>query len=312
MGNVLTAVIQMWPPQPRWGVDDIPDLTGQVMVVTGGASGVGKETMKALLIHGAKVYIATRSEVKAKAAIEQLQAETGKEALSLHLDLADLPSVRKAAEEFLSKEPELHVLFNNAGVMSSPMDKITAQGYDLQFGTNVIGPYLFTNLLLPALFAATASGKHGKARVVTVSSSANYLINGIDYDTIRDGKRRRSHADPDMLYCQSKFANVLVVRELARRYGDKIVSTSLNPGNLESDLHRYLKGFRKFVIGRILYPTPMGALTQLWAGTAPETADYNGRFLIPWARLGKANSATDDPETAQKLWDWLEGEVKGI
>ncbi|KAA1473087.1 NAD-P-binding protein [Dentipellis sp. KUC8613] len=312
MGNILATLVQMYPPKAKWGVDDIPDLTGQVTIVTGGAVGIGKETVKALLVHGAKVYIATRSEEKSKAAIEQLKAETGKEALFLKLDLADLPSVKKAAEEFLSKESELHVLFNNAGLMGSPMDQLTAQGYDLQFGTNVIGHYLFTKLLLPALFAATASGTHGKARVVTVSSSASYLVNGIDYDTLRDGPHRRSKSDPEKLYYQSKFANVVVAREFARRYGDKIVSTSTNPGNIQSELQRYLTGFRKLLIDRILYPTPMGAITQLWAGTAPETADYNGKFLIPWARLGKANSATEDPKTAEKLWNWLEEQVKGV
>ncbi|TFY80286.1 hypothetical protein EWM64_g3722 [Hericium alpestre] len=297
MGNALSGLEQMYPPKAKWGVDQIPDLTGQVMIVTGGATGVGKETVKALLTHNAKVYIATRNEQKANAAIEQLKESTGKEAIFLHLDLADLASVKKAAQEFLS------------AVMACPMDQLTVQGYDMQIGTNVIGHHLFTELLLPALFAATESGKHGKARVVTTSSSAVYIVNELKYETFRDGKERRAMATYDM-YNLSKFANVIEARELARRYGDKIVSISVNPGNLQTELQRHLTGLRKFLIDRILYPAPHGALTQLWGGTAPETADYNGKFLIPWARLGKANPATEDPKAGEKLWNWLEEQVK--
>jgi len=114
--------------------------------LVGGNVGIGKETIKALLEHNAKVYMASRSKEKADAAISELKAQTGKEAIFLELDLSSLASVRKAAEEYLSKEHELHVLFNNAGVMWPPTELLTADGYDLQFGTNVLGepPYNHT------------------------------------------------------------------------------------------------------------------------------------------------------------------------
>ncbi|KAI0058523.1 NAD-P-binding protein [Artomyces pyxidatus] len=310
MGNLVSTIAQAFPPKPKWGVDDIPDLSGKVTIVTGGNAGIGKETIKALLAHNAKVYMASRSEDKAKAAIADLKAATGREAIFLKLDLADLKSVRVCAEEFLSKEKELHILFLNAGVMACPIDWVTVQKYDMQFGTNVIGHFLFTQLLLPALFAATQSSpSHEKARVVTTSSSAVYAINKISFNAIADGPQRR-RMSPFSLYYPSKFGNAVVARELARRYGDKIVSTSLNPGNLRSNLGQHLHRIQHKLAYWISYDVPLGALTQLRAGTSPEGADFNGKFLIPWARIGEPNPAIKDPKLGEKLWAYLENAVK--
>ncbi|KAI0310170.1 NAD(P)-binding protein [Amylostereum chailletii] len=306
MGQTLSLLSQTWPPKPKWGTDDIPDLEGKVTIVTGGYTGVGKETVKALLAHNAKVYIAARSEEKAKVAIEDLKKETGKEANFLKLDLADLTQVRKSAEEFLGKEKELHILFNNAGVMACPMDLLTAQNYDLQCGTNVLGHHFFTKLLLPALFAASeTSGQN--ARVVTTSSSGSALTNKVELELWTDVPQRKKRA-PFEMYYQSKFANVVQAKELARRYGDKLVSTSVNPGNLKSELQRHIEGtFQARFFGfALLCPVPLGALTQLWAGTSPEGAEFNGKYLVPWARLGEANPPTQDPKTGERLWEWLE------
>ncbi|KAG9076657.1 hypothetical protein FRC06_009380, partial [Ceratobasidium sp. 370] len=172
MGNQLS---QMFPPESLFTVEQIPDLAGQVMIVTGGNAGAGRETCKALLNKNAKVYLTARSKAKADDAIEWLKKETGgKEPMFLQLDLSNLDSVRKAAEEFKSKEQELHVLFNNAGVMVPPVEQKTADGYDLQFGTNVLGHYFFTILLLPTLVhtAKNSPRAHGHARVINTSSSA--------------------------------------------------------------------------------------------------------------------------------------------
>ncbi|KAI9435207.1 NAD(P)-binding protein [Russula earlei] len=310
MGALLSLVQQSFPPSPTWEINDIPDLTGKVVIVTGGNAGIGKETVKVLLEHNAKVYLATRSATKANATIAELKDETGKEAIFLHLDLADLSAVRKSASEFLSKETQLHILINNAGVMIPPVEETTVQKYDLQFGTNVIGHWLFTILLLPALFAATdASTTHEKARVVTVSSSANYLTNGLDFEAFADSPQRKKY-DKWELYSKSKFGNVVVARELARRYGDKIVSTSLNPGNINTDLQRHMPHWQVVILRWMIYPATYGALTQLYCATAPAAADANGKFFIPWAREGKANKATEDPQVGEKLWAWLEEETK--
>ncbi|KAI0029800.1 NAD(P)-binding protein [Vararia minispora EC-137] len=310
MGNLLSVVAQMFPPKPMWGVNDIPNLSGKVIIVTGGNTGVGKETVKPLLARGAKVYIAARNEAKTKSAIEDLKKETGKEAVSLHLDLADLVSVKAAAKEFLSKENRLDILFNNAAVMACPVDELTKQGFDMQIGTNVLGHYHFTQLLLPALKAVHANSPQEKARVVITSASAVYLTT-LDLGVFEDTPKRRN-LSPMELYIQSKHANVIHARELARRYGDDIVTTSVNPGNLRTELQRYLVGVQKFVISQILHPAPLGALTQLYAGTAPEAADLNGKFLIPWARVGVARKEALDPQNGEKLWNWLESHSQNI
>ncbi|KAH9991371.1 NAD-binding protein [Russula vinacea] len=264
-----------------------------------------------LLKHNAKVYLAARNATKANTAITELKNETGKEAIFLQLDLSDIAAVRKSAEEFLSKEAQLHILINNAGVMVPPVEDITVQKYDMQFGTNVVGHWLFTKLLLPALLAVTdASPTREKARVVTVSSSANYFTNDIDFEAITDGPKRRKY-NPWNLYNKSKLGNVVVARELARRHGDKIVSTSVNPGNLDTDLQRHMPKWQYAILRHLLlYPASYGALTQLYCATSPAAEDANGKFFIPWARVGKANPVADDPKLGEKLWRWLEEETE--
>ncbi|KAH9991367.1 NAD(P)-binding protein [Russula vinacea] len=291
MGGILSVAQQSFPPHPTWAVDDIPDLTGKVAIVTGSNVGVGKETVKELLKRNAKVYLAARNATKANTAISELKVETGKEASSCNL----------TSRTYLPKEAQLHILINNAGVMIPPVEEITVQKYDMQFGTNVVGHWLFTKLLLPALLAVTdASPTREKARVVTVSSGA----------TITDGSKRRKY-DPWNLYFKSKlWGDVVVARELARRHGDKIVSTSVNPGNLDTDLQRHMPKWQYAIIRHLLYPASYGSLTQLYCATSPAAEDANGKFFIPWARLGKANSVAEDPKLGEKLWMWLEEETE--
>ncbi|KAJ7149332.1 NAD-P-binding protein, partial [Mycena haematopus] len=285
MGNIISDFRQNIPPKSKFSVDDIPDLSGKVMIVTGANIGIGKETVKALLQHNAKVYLAARSPEKAKEAIADLKSQTGKEAIFLLLDLADLQSVKRAAEEFAQKETQLHVLFNNGGLMGPPIEQLTAQGYDLTFGTNVLGHFYLTKLLLPTLLATASLGK--PARVINTSSYASQLSGeNINYNTLKDSPARKK-LGVNKLYYQSKFANVAFSNELFRQYGDKgIVSVALNPGNLKSGLQRHLTGLTKFIIESMVYPTPYGALTQLWAGTSDEGATFGGKYLFPWARMG--------------------------
>ncbi|KAF8985126.1 NAD-binding protein [Cyathus striatus] len=303
---------QTFPPKPTFTIEDIPDLTGKIVIVTGANTGVGKETAKALLLRNAKVYVAARSQEKAEQAITELKEQTGKEAVFLKLDLGDLPSIRKSAEEFQSKEEELHILFNNAGVMRPPIDSLTAQKYDLQFGTNVLGHFYFTKLLLPTLLATAKSCPDRNVRVVTTSSSGHELSSGINFDTLKDTPKRKKK-NPMDLYSQSKLGNVLIANEFARRYGEQgLVSTACNPGNLKSDLQRNLNGIENVVVKPLLFPTAHGALTQLYAGTSLEGATLNGEYLIPWARVGKASKTGRDLELAAKLWEWCEEQVASV
>ncbi|TDL20585.1 NAD(P)-binding protein [Rickenella mellea] len=287
MGIIASVISQQFPPKSKFQVQDIPDLTGKVVIVTGGNAGIGKETVKALLEHNAKVYVAARNKWKAEEAIRDLEMLTGKEAIFLPLDLADFSSIRRAAEEFLSKENTLHILFNNGGVMACPIDQLTKDGYDLQFGTNVLGHFFFTELLMHALFNVARSSPGEKARVVTTSSLANYF-GDLDWDTFTDTPARKKKGT-QFLYSQSKFGNVVVARELARRYGDQgILSFSLHPGSIKTNLFRHLPNIIQSVMNLVLHDVSYGALTQLYAGTSPDVVDLNGRVLLSVGKIKKA------------------------
>ncbi|KAH9988777.1 hypothetical protein BJV74DRAFT_773299, partial [Russula compacta] len=188
---------------------------------TGGNRGIGKETARVLLSKNAKVYIAAWSADKAYGAIDALKRETGKESIFfLRLDLADLDSARAAAEEYIGKESELHTLYNNGGMTYAPIDRLTSQGHDKQFGTNVLGHFYFTKLLL----TATAKKSPGVVRVVNVSSIGHYFgaSDGIRWSTLDSGDgalAARRKLGVARIYGQSRLGNILFSNSLARRYG---------------------------------------------------------------------------------------------
>ncbi|RDB18016.1 hypothetical protein Hypma_000850 [Hypsizygus marmoreus] len=302
---------------PRWTPDDMPDQSGRIIIITGGNAGVGKECAKALLKRNAKVYLACRNQQKAEETINELRELTGNAAQYLHLDLADLKSVEAAVTDFTSKETRLDALMNNGGVMLCPME-LNANGYDLQIHTNVLGHFYFTKLLLPVLLAtaAEATSPKDKPRIINVSSSGHYLArsNPLDFNSFKCGPVRSKYSPSDM-YTQSKFANIVFNNELAHRYGDKgLVCTAVNPGNLKTDLNRYVNTFyHRFALGCLqLYPASRGAITQLWAATAPEAAELNGKYLIPLARVGSPRADTQDPKLGKDLWEWMEEQVSSI
>jgi len=308
--TIPDGLSQLYPPGPTWKFDDIPDLAGKVVIVTGGNAGIGKETVKQLLLHNAKVYIASRNEKKVKDAIEELRQQTGSEALFVRLDLADLQLIRTAAEEFMSKENELHILFNNAGVMNVPRDQLTADGYDMTFGANVLGPYYFTQLLLPVLTSTAKSSPRGAVRVINSSSIGHILLPTVDLDTLKDTPARR-RMPSQTAYYQSKFAMILYTNEFHKRYANRgIVCMSVHPGMIGTGIWEgssiWLKGPADLLA---MHPVWKGAITQLWGATAPEGAEFGGKYLVPWARVGRPRKETNDPELARKLWELLEEQV---
>ncbi|KAA1472590.1 NAD-P-binding protein [Dentipellis sp. KUC8613] len=312
---------QLFPPKPHWTAADVPDLSGQTIIVTGGSSGLGKEICKVLLSHNAKVYAAARSEEKGNAAVAELKSSTGKnEIYFLRLDLADLTSVHKAADEFMAKEDSLHVLFNNGGIMFPPAEVVTAQGYDGQFGTNVLGHFFFTKCLLP-IFLRTAKAESNpthKVRVVNTSSNGHELLTvpgGIDWTALGKGDealKKRKKLGPQKLYGMSKLGNVLFSNELAKRYGkDGVVSIALHPGSVKTELQRYSTSTVDSIINSILaYDISLGIITPLYAGTAEEALSLNGKYLTAWARRSLPSKDAQDPELAKRLWDWCEEQVE--
>ncbi|KAH8823762.1 NAD-binding protein [Flagelloscypha sp. PMI_526] len=322
MGQMFS---QAFPPKSKYDpARDMPDLKGKVFLVTGGNSGIGYATIKVLLQKNAKVYLAARSEAKASAAIEKLKVETKKEPHFLKLDLSSLKDVKCAAEEFKEKETRLDVLINNAGVMLAPKLETTVEGYDLQFGTNVLGHHFLTKLLLPVLESTAASlpaHEKGNVRVVTLSSSGVYMWekkSDLLYETILVTPETKEHRKkvPQMdLYGQSKVGNAIFANELARQLAAKnssVISCSLNPGNIYTDLARDHGWLFKFIVSKIVYPVENGALTSLWASTSPEGSNFNGQFLIPWARLGKAPHICEDEKVGKRLWDWCEEQIAKV
>jgi len=277
------------------------------------SAGIGKETAKALLSHNAKVYIAARDQRKAQLAIQDLKDQTGKQSWFLKLDLADLHSVKAAAEEFQTKEKQLHILFNNAGVMCPSIELVTAQGYDLQFGTNFLGHFYFTKLLLPVLISGAKSSSDGKSRIVNLSSAGHLLVRNLNFNTFKDGPARRK-CSIIPLYGQSKFANIVFANELDRQYENQgIVSTSVHPGLISTDLFREYPKFLIYIgAWFVMYPASQGAVTQLWAGTSVEGAELGGKYLVAWARAGQPYARTQDPALGRQLWEWAEEQVKDI
>jgi len=299
---------------PQWNVKEVPDLSGKIVIVTGGNSGLGFYCCKVMLEKNAKVYVASRDSKKSHDAIEQLKKETGKEPILLPLDLSDLHSVRKCAKEFLSKESKLDILMNNAGVMAVPIDRLTVDGYDLQFGTNVLGHFHLTTLLLPTLLS------HPGSRIINVSSEGHRypFPTGIQFDTLK-GPKTGSWFPPSALleryqyYGQSKLGNILFSNELARRFQDKgLISIAIHPGVISTDLTRYHSSFLSKPLSYVIKPVEVGAITQLFAATSPEAAELSGKYLIPQAQVGKPSVLSQNEELAKKMWDWCEQELKAF
>ena len=211
-----------------WTADDIPDQSGKTALVTGGNSGLGYETVLQLARKGARVLLAARDRARGTAALERLGAEApGSQAELAQIDLADLTSVERFAAGFLAGGEGLDLLINNAGVMAIPHRETTAQGYERQFGTNHLGHFALTGLLLPA------PGRAG-SRVVTVSSNPHKRP-GIDFDDLQGERSYR----PWRAYDQSKLANAMFVLELDRRLraaGLDIVSAGAHPGFAATNL----------------------------------------------------------------------------
>ena len=281
------------------------DLAGRRVIVTGGASGIGVETARALAGAGAEVTLAVRDTTAGERAAEDIVATTGnKEVLVAPLDLADQSSVRSFAAGW---EGPLHILVNNAGVMAPPLTR-TPEGWELQFATNHLGHFELATRLHRALAAA------GGARIVSVSSTG-HLNSPVIFEDIHFREREY---DPWQAYGQSKTANVLFAVEATRRWaGDGIFANALMPGAIRTNLQRYitdeqLQAMRARMGGADpVWKTPeQGAATSVLVATSPLLDGAGGRYFEdcneagphqPGTRTGVAGYAVD-PEAATLLW----------
>lgn len=287
----------------NWTADQLPDLTGKVYVITGGNSGIGFEAAKHLGKAGADVVLACRSIAKAEDAAKELRAQVEGQVDVLKLNLSDLSSVRAAADELHTKYNKIDALINNAGVMQTPKQK-TTDGFEMQLGTNHLGHFLLSGLLIDLV--ETAAG-----RVVTLSSIA-HLSGEIRFEDLM-GERAYS---PMSAYTQSKGANLLFALELDRRLqasGKKAVSIACHPGYTNTNLQSTgPTGFFNFLY-KITNPIfaqsgPEGALPTVLAAAGIEArrGGYYGPQKMAETRgpVGDAKVAAYvlDKNTAKKLW----------
>lgn len=278
-------------------------LRGLRAIVTGASSGLGVETTRVLARAGADVILACRDVAAGNAVAATLRRGLGKGAgtLEVHaLDLADLLSVRSFAAAMRGRGAPLDLLINNAGIMATPRG-LTAQGHELQLGTNHLGHFLLTALLRPPLEAAPA------ARVVTLASGLHVRGRGERMlDTLRDdpGYVRRKYVRFDA-YGDAKLANVLFARALAKRLPTNVTSVSVHPGVIATGLSRGmgpLGAVFRFVGRPFMKSVAQGAATTIFAATAPELRSHSGAYLSDCAVAQPSADGRDD-SLAQTLWD---------
>jgi NAD(P)-dependent dehydrogenase (short-subunit alcohol dehydrogenase family) len=282
----------------RWSEGDIPDLTGRVAVVTGANSGVGFETARALAEKGARVILGCRSRVRGPQAAARIRDQVpGADVLFDSIDLASLASVAMFAKEITTEVDRLDILVNNAGVMMPPLE-YTRDGFELQLGVNHLGHFALTAHLMPMMLATPG------ARVVTVSSLMHF-VGRIDFTDLQSMKTYH----PALAYAQSKVANLLFMRELARRLENAntgMISAAAHPGSTRTDLQRHSELMHGFVrwIGQ---DARAGALPSLYAATDARvrSGDYFGPLL---GTVGPPSRALSSPHShdrvvAGQLWD---------
>jgi NAD(P)-dependent dehydrogenase (short-subunit alcohol dehydrogenase family) len=294
----------------RWTTKDIPDLAGRIAVVTGANSGLGLEAATALARAGARVVLACRNGGKGAGALDRIRRDVPAGEVELHLlDLADLASVRRFAADFATEHEGLDILLNNAGVMAIPRVE-TEDGFEMQFGTNHLGHFALTGLLIDSLLARPS------ARVVTTSSHVARM-GRIDFGDLHGSRRYRKWA----AYSQSKLSNQLFTLELdrrARHHGLDLVSVAAHPGYAATGLQtvgarmrgsRYAEWIYELGNSILAQPAAEGALPILYAATAPVVR--GGQYFGPDGRTGMRGypkqvpfvRAATDPVTASQLWE---------
>jgi len=268
------------------------DLAGKNFIVTGANTGIGKITSTELARRGAHVIMANRSRAKSQPVIDAIAKETGQTPELVELDLSDLASVRKAAEEILAKNVPIHGLINNAGLAGQR--GATKDGFELTFGTNHLGHYLFTRLLLDRIKQTKG------ARIVNVASKSHYDAKKIDWDVLREP----THTTTGMReYSVSKLSNVLFTKELARRLeGSGVTTYAVHPGVVATDVWRKVPAPVRWVMKKFMITPEQGAHSSLRTATDPELASETGRYYDADGKEKRPSALADDTELATQLW----------
>ena len=300
---------------------DIPDLSGQVIIVTGGNTGLGYETIRQISQHNpaARIYLAARNKEKAEKAILDLEKEKsntkgtkGTENIRfLQLDLASFESVKSAAEEFLRLESRLDILVNNAGIVMTA-EGLTKDGYEIQFGTNVLGPALFTQLLLPTL--RNTVKVNNQTRMVMLSSTAHTRApkDVYKFDELRT---TASNRHTTQRYSISKLADLHYANALAEREIENDVKIiPVHPGLVATNFHHnstglFLRPFLYFAVNFFSIPLEKGALSQIFAATSPDAK--SGQYYGPIGREDSGSQLAQDHGLQEALFKYVQGEILG-
>lgn len=302
-----------------WNEKDVPDESGRVAIVTGSNTGLGYDTARVLAARGARVVLAVRDTAKGEQAAARIRGLSAAAEVTVHkLDLGSLASVRAAATEIGATFPRIDLLINNAGVMYPPK-QTTADGFELQFGTNHLGHFALTGLLLNNMLNVEDS------RVVAVASIAHNIRAEIDFDDLQWESRRY---DRVAAYGQSKLANLMFTYDLQHRLaaaaeakGAKTIAVAAHPGVAATELVRHVPGASlpgvSWLSGRLLNTSELGALPTLRAATDPAVrgGQYYGpdgfKELRGYPVLVTSNAQSTDKAVQERLWSVSE-ELTGV
>src|SRR5258706_6236478 len=273
------------------------DLIGKNFIVTGGNSGIGMIAARELARRGAHVLIASRSKDKTQPVVDEIKQATGNQEVEfVKLDLGDLDSVRACAKELLARDLPIHGLINNAGFAAGlrGLRGTTPQGFELTFGTNHLGHYLLTRLLLDRIKQTQG------ARIVNVASASHYGAKQIDWDALRKPTKTQTAMRE---YGVSKLSNVLFTKELARRLeGTGVTTYALHPGVVATDVWRRVPAPVRWMMKKFMVTPEEGAQTSIRCATAPELAKETGRYYDRDGREKRPSRLADDPDLAKQLW----------
>jgi NAD(P)-dependent dehydrogenase (short-subunit alcohol dehydrogenase family) len=292
----------------KWTIENIPDLTGKVIIVTGGNSGLGYESVKAFAENGAEVVLASRSTEKGETAKTQIMKSNPKGKIRvMELDLMDFSSIKEFTREFRGKYDQLNVLLNNAGIMTTPYF-LTKDGLEAQNGTNHFGHYALTGLLMDLIVKSPGS------RIVNVSSNG-HKYGKMDFENLlfENGK----DYTPMKSYARSKLSNLLFTYELQRAFelkGIDSIAVAAHPGASRTNLGRFLENKWWFkplfaLMAPFTQDQAQGALPQIRASVDPNVkgGEYYGPSGFGEMKgdpvLVKSNNASHDQEDAKQLWE---------
>ncbi|MCB0221333.1 MAG: SDR family oxidoreductase [Chrysiogenetes bacterium] len=272
-------------------------MKDKIVVITGANSGIGKAAATDLARKGAHVVMLCRNQSKAEAAREEIRRDSGSDTVDfIQADLASFDSIRQAAAQVQKDYPRIDVLLNNAGLMLSKRSE-TADGFEMQFGTNHLGPFLLTNLLLQTLKDS------GPARIVNVASAAHWG-GKIKFDDLNMSKGRYIGF---LQYCHTKLMNILFTRELARRIeGTRLTTNCLHPGGVNTNFAAgQAPGFLDGIVRSAMITPEQGARTSVYLASDPAAANVSGEYF---AKCKKAMSSRRSKNMADALRLWTVSE----